>query len=68
MKKFLSYDEVENLLQERQYMFFLKWVDCGIDDGSVMSVFDRNLMDKQSVKPGLKSNLSGQVSIFPLDE
>ena len=64
MKNFPSHEEMEQVLQERQRTFFLKWQFCGIDDGSVMNVFDRNLMDKQSTRPGLKSGLEGQLSMF----
>ena len=64
MKRFLSYEEMESILIERQKKLFPDWNLSGYDDGSVMRVFDSNMMECLSAKPGLKSDLAGQQSFF----
>ena len=50
-------------LEARLYCFMYNRMECvGIDDGSVMVVFDHVLLEKR--KPGGKLDLHGQVSLF----
>lgn len=63
-----KYDMVVNQYWEQHGYKSPSFEGKYVEDVSAIRVFDREMMDKQSAKSGMKTDLPGQPTLFPLDE